>query len=424
MGRPDGPLGEFLDEFMYTPLSLNTAIRVEEAETQFENNSQLDTDLRNVRPGNGSVPFTNGRFEVQTSASGTSAQAIETASLAEYPAGLPLGVGSYIRKDTTPVGFAEWGYGGDLFDDGLYWRLESDGSYSFIREKGGTLTTISESLWATDTELQIVQDENENDVGIVTGLDPLDGSGPSGIDITPPVTALFGVDMVLYGGGGFAPWAVGADRRGRMRKVYPFVFEPAGEEILNQFNQPIFARLDNDGTATADSIITTERQATNFGRSTGPRRGTQHVSSLSKSVTGPTALIGARRRDAGGPTRLDIIDVEGVFDARCHVWFLVNPTVTNSPTWGEPVRDLSGDAAPQTETALEVSEDIEVDPSTGVSLDGNILEGGTGANAAPESTSFASSPFIRGRPVVVMIEPFLDGDVLSQDTVVNFTEGV
>jgi hypothetical protein len=424
VGRPDGPLGEFLDEYLTTPISLNTALRTEEATTQYENNSQLNTDLRNVKPGNGTVSFADGRFTVETTASGDSAQAIETASLAEYSAGLPMGVGLYVRKDTAPVGIAEWGYGGDAFSDELRWRLASDGSYSFQREKGGLTTTIDRELWDSDSDMQVVTNENDTAVGVVQGLDRLDGSGPSGIDIAPPFSTLFGIDMVLYGGGGFAPWTVGMDRRGRVRKVYPFVFSPAGEEVLDQFNQPVFTRLDNDGTATADSIITTERQATTFGKSTGPERATQHVLQEGVTIDSPTAVTALRRADAGGGTRVDILNTELVVNNRAHVWFLVDPDVTNSPTWQQPARDTAGDRAPTNETVVQAADDIAVDASTGISLDGGIVDGGSGANVTVESTSFASSPFIRDRPVVLMLEPFNDSDITSTDLVFNISEGV
>jgi formylglycine-generating enzyme required for sulfatase activity len=60
----------FQQEFT-TPLNLNSAVRTEEVTIQFENNSQADTDLRNVRPGDGTVTFESGRFTVETTATAT-----------------------------------------------------------------------------------------------------------------------------------------------------------------------------------------------------------------------------------------------------------------------------------------------------------------------------------------------------------------
>ena len=70
-----------------------------------------------------------------------------------------------------------------------------------------------------------------------------------------------------------------------------------------------------------------------------------------------------------------------------------------------------------------------VDPSTGVALDGDIVQGTSGggppgSRVSPETTSFRSSPFIRDRPVAVMIEPFAGGaDVTSQEGIININEG-
>jgi len=67
-------LNELKREFqtkLSTPLDLNTAIRTAEVTVQFENNSQADTALRNVTPGDGSVTYSGGAFTVETAATAT-----------------------------------------------------------------------------------------------------------------------------------------------------------------------------------------------------------------------------------------------------------------------------------------------------------------------------------------------------------------
>ena len=419
------------DELL-TPLNLNGAIRTEEVTVQFENNSQADTDLRNVRPGDGSVTFTEGGFDIATAASGTSTQALETAGIGEYAAGLPAAVGMEVQKDSDPVGFAEWGYGGDAFTDGGYWRLTSDGSYEFVRLSGGVETTIPQSLWSADVDRVVVQDADGNDTGVVSGRDPLDGTGPSEADISTPVLGLFGLDIVLYGGGGIAPWFVDLTATGSVEKIYPFVFHPTTENVFEQFNQPVFGRLDNDGTATADSLRITERQFSQFGTNKAPERGTQHCFDLTKTASGPTCLLGVRRADAGGGTRLDLLDTVLAADTDAHVWYVVDPDVTaggGDANWNLPERDFAGNTAPAEETRIEVNESLEVDATTGVALDGDIIEGSSGggppgSEVPADTSSFRSSPFIRDRPVAVMIEPFAGGsDVTSQEGIVNINEG-
>jgi hypothetical protein len=429
----DSPVTEdellaLLKEVKSPPLDLNNAIRTEEVTVQFENNSQADTDLRNLKPGDGSTSFSSGAFTLETTATGTDAQALETAAIGEYAAGLPAGIGLEIRKDDDPSGVAEWGYGGAAFTDEMHWRLKSDGSYEFVREKGGVETTISRSLWKNSVDREPVQDVNSDDTGVVTGRDPLDGTGESEADISTPVLGLFGVDFVLYGGGGFAPWFVDLTAAGRLEKTYPFVFHPTDENVLEQFNQPVFARLDNDGTDTADSLTVTERQFSQFGTNSGPERGTQHCFDLTETVSSPTCLVAVRRASAGGGTRLDIIDTILSVDNNAHVWYIVDPDVTangGDANWTLPERDFAGNTAAADETRLEVNESLEVDATTGIALDGNVIEGGSGAGrATPETSSFRSSPFIRDRPVAVMIEPFAGAnDITSEEGVVNANEG-
>ena len=425
-------VSDVLAESFFGPLNLNNAIRTEEVTVQFENNSQSDTKLRNVKPGDASVDFGAGRFEVTTTATGTDTQALETASIGEYAAGLPGGIGMEVEKESDPVGLAEWGYGGDAFADGFRWQLQSDGSYAVVRQKGGVDTTIPRSLWGSTTDREIVKDENDNVVGVVTGFDKLDGNGPSEADISTPVLGLFGFDFVLYGGGGFAPWFVDLTAQGAVEKLYPFVFHPTTENVLEQFNQPIFAKLDNDGTATADSLFVTERQFSRFGTNEGPERGTQHCFDLEKTAGSPTCLVGIRRADSGGGTRLDVLDVILSVDNTAHVWFIVDPDVTangSDANWSRPDRDFDGTTTPADETKIEVNESLEVDATTGIGLDGDVVQGSSGggppgSRIQPDTTSFRSSPFIRDRPVAVMIEPLAGGSVPSdEEGIVNVNEG-
>jgi hypothetical protein len=418
---------DLLSSKFATPLDLNNAIRTEEVTIQFENNSQENTDLRNVRVGNGTITFANGVFTLETGADGAQAQAIETANIGEYSAGLPAGIGLEIEKDSDPSGFAEWGYGGDVFTDGFYWRLESDGSYKFVREKGGVKTNITRDLWEPTVDREIVTNENGVETGVVTGLDPLDGSADSGVDISTPVLGLFGVDFVLYGGGGFAPWHVDLTAQQEVEKVYPFVFHPTTENILEQFNQPIFARIDNDGTAESDSLTVTERQFTVFGSAASPQRGSQHVFDLNKTVSSPTCIIAIRRADPAGGTRLDILESVLQTDNDVHLWYLVDPDpVANNgdANWVQPQRDFAGNIASSTETSIEVNEALTVDAATGVALDGDIVEGGNRNQTSPGTTSFRSSAFIRDRPVCIMAEPFAGAnDSTTQEGIINVNEG-
>lgn len=430
-GRDGGnaeSVAEALRDTLKPPLDLNGAVRVEEARIQFENNSVLDTDLRNFRPGTGDVVFTGGDYEITTTADGTSRQALETARLGKYNAGLPGAIGMLVGKMDDPVGYAEWGYGGEDFTNAMRWHLASDGTYRFDRVRGGVLTEIPRSLWSQSAGATTITDNNGDTTGEVIGLDPLDGTGDSGVEIATPFLGLFGMDFVLYGGGGVAPWVVDLTADGVVQKVYPFVFAPKRETVLTQFNQPIFGRLDNDGTATADSLTVTERQFTVFGKPSQEPRKTPHVFDLAKTAGTPTALYGIRRRNAGGPVPLNLNSMNVSVDSDAHIYFLVNPTITGGggdANWGQPNYDYAGNTVSTAETTLEVNESLTVDASTGVPIEGGVaLSGGGNTVVNAALSGLDNSLFIRDRPVVAMIEPRAGGnDVTSQEGIQTITEG-
>jgi hypothetical protein len=426
-GTEAEPVRDALRDQLFTEVNLNSAIRVEESTVRFENNSILGSDLRNFRPGNGSVTFTDGEHVVNTTADGASAQAIETARLGEYNAGLPGAIGLLIDLADDPVGFAEWGYGGENFTNELRFRLESDGTYRFDREREGVTTEIPRSLWE-DTPGEVEVTDNDGDVvGEVVGKDPLDGTGPSGSDISTPVLGLFGVDFVLYGGGGFAPWFLDLTTEGVVEKVYPFVFRPRNETVLGQFNQPIFARLDNDGTATADSMTVAERQFSYFGTPTAEPRPTPHCFDLDKNAGSPTAVFGIRRESPTSPAPLSINTLQLNVDNEAHVYYLVNPTIAggdDAANWVRPAYDFAGNQVPNKETTLEVNESLTVDATTGIPIEGGVALAGQGnTTITTDMAELDNSLFIRDEPVVMMVEPRAGAsDVTSQEGVLTVKE--
>lgn len=418
---------EGLRDQLFSEIDLNGAIRVEESQVQFENNSVKDTELRNVKPGSGSVTFANGEFEISTGANGTDAQALETARLGKYNAGLPAAIGILVQKDSNPTGFAEWGYGGDAFSNELRWHLESDGSYRFDRVRAGVETNIPRNLWEESAGVSEITDNNGNTTGEVIGNDPLDGTGESGIEIEPPFIGLFGIDFVLYGGGGFAPWIVDLAGNEIIEKTYAFVFHPLRETVITKFNVPIFGRLDNDGTATADSLTIAERQFSVFGTPQTSPRDTPHVFDLTKTVDSPTCLFGIRRESAGSPVPLNLDKVNVSVDNDAHVYYLIDPTITGGDTaanWVRPDYDYASNSISAAETTLEINESLTVDATTGVPISGGVALSGQGSNVV--STDFAdldNSLFIRDRPVALMMEPRAGGNnVTSQEGVQTVTE--
>lgn len=268
---------------LHSRTDLNDAVRTVEVNNEFLITPERVSDLRDVVAEDGSyiqatdsnrVSYEFDVYEVTTPASASARTALESTTVAQYRPGSVAVAGIYVRAPTAPVGFAEWGYGRepqtvtdsqgtdyDVGEDGLYWRYESDGTISFVIERAGVETVIPQSAWEyQEGDPRPVEDENGDVSGRVYGFGNVDGSTHATHELAPDAGYVYRIDFAWYGGGLVVPKIVTMDKFGAQSAVDLFAFEPRGQTSFTQPNQPLFARLDNDGTATADSLQVAGRQ--------------------------------------------------------------------------------------------------------------------------------------------------------------------
>ena len=160
----------------------------------------------------------------------------------------------------------EWGYFADDRDAGFIFRRDEDGFHLVIRRDGAD---------------QLVVDQAD------FNNDKLDGTGPSGATIDFSEGNIFGIETNLYGypkSVSFmvnARWADGEERPTIMHRAD----NPVSKAIIPDFNLPVRAEVDNNGSTTSRTI-----QCTSFNYAViGKRRPTIRVNSGFGEATLSTA---------------------------------------------------------------------------------------------------------------------------------------
>lgn len=392
---------------LYPPVDLNTAIRTGEVTNQFLLVPRPVSSFRDYLPdGNdddssgandGSVSFSDGAYTVSVpgSASGEQ-QAFESARIGTYRPGSVAVAGLYVRKASTPAGKAEWGYKREGSSDGFYVRYDSDGSLTFVVERGGTETRIPQSDWDSETDKSI-NDESDTTAGRVVGFDAFDGSGRSGIDLDPADGHIYRFDWSWYGGGTTALNIVGMGPSGRQRAWPAVLFEPEGRPSINQPNQPLFARVDTQSETASDQLVVQGRQYSTLGNFRDAQRRTEHFNSGVTVGTSDAAVISFRRKSGDEGVDMDLIDLNVQTDQALHGYLLVDPDFNTGPSWSMPSGvNNSG------ETAVEVEDGSDVDTASGDQYGGFVL--GSGKNTEELSgVGEREFPIVRQKPVVLVM---------------------
>lgn len=309
------------------------------------------------------LEYNEDTYLIKTTATGTDTTSFETAEIGRYRAGSDAVAGLYFQKDNPPVGKVEWGYGRETRtvegqvegNDGFYWRYESDGSLSFIIERAGVDTVIPQSEWGfQENDPRIIQDEDSNDSGYLFGLEPFDGSQHTEHNLDISEGHVYRIDFAWYGGGVIVPKIVILDKYGRQNAIDLFAFKPIGQTSVSQPNQPVFARVDNQGTAEADQCKVAGRQFSVIGDFKDQERETSLLEeNLSvPSGSGDVFAIAFRRKPGFDGIELGIRDIISVTNNPVFLTVDVNAGFgAQSPNWETP----STLTANPEETAIEVA---------------------------------------------------------------------
>lgn len=202
----------------------------------------------------GSVGVTEdtGELKLSTGADGSDRVELRTSQYAQYRSGLFGEAAFGIRLSELPSGdqVARWGY----FDDqaGFGWGVDAESVFTFYREAG------SDTIYRPPA--------HADDAASEWRLDPLDGTGESGLDLSILDGSVFHTAFRLYGHGPVIQYAEPKDSDAHRapevavdRRVYPTQIN------LVDFNRQLRAEVENGGTAQNLDLFLAGRQYSLWG---------------------------------------------------------------------------------------------------------------------------------------------------------------
>lgn len=398
-------------------VGLNDAVINQEITTEFllvpGDTSQLRdviwADDTRVRPDNADVTFSGGKYEIRTADSDSQNQnaiSFESARIGKYRPGEPFYQGIYVEKDSTPVGHMDVGYFRNNEANGPRLRFKSDGSWELRIGNGGVDTVIPQSSWEGGTPREVTN-ENEQVSGEFFGLDKMDGTGPSGIDLTDGVDHVILFIGAWYGGGPVVPCVYGIDDEGNYVPHPIGVFEPKTDVTFQQPNQPATVKLDNEGSTTEDTCYVAGRQYSTAGRSSDETRKASHLAGDDTTITVTstadtyTPILAFRRKSGKEGVGVGAGDLQIFTDQRLQVYVEINADIDEAnTTFGE----ISTVENPE-ESAIEVADPDKTslavnNRGTGFSFNGKLYGQGKNDNEVSEKDPF-EFPVAREDVVVI-----------------------
>lgn len=364
------------------------------------------TDLQNFDPNNvweeeagGTVSLQNGLNVLETDGTqATSRTVLETAPLGVYRSGTQIRVGGGFTGQSDPVGdqYYEWGYGRSNGQSYIRFRETSNDLQFRVSNEISGEKVISRANGDLDHGAKTqITDGNGNVVARVYGIDPMDGTGPSGIDYDGSEGVLSGFRIGWYGPTVTVPFIAGVgDIAGEYReRPFPMcLIDPVNEPLITRPNEPWTWIADNNGSAPGSGSglrrATGGRQFSYGGDITAGKKDIAHQSPQLNpdfSTGGSTVEL----QEAGGPTRT--WKVLGVFkrDATSEetAISLGDVTMTSNAnlyihTRVIPEADISGtlEYSEPTDTHKEscyVSVDMWADTPSRLSVDTATIDGRT-----------------------------------------------
>jgi len=415
-------------------VNLNDTVITQELEPDFtvtpDTVSQLQdviwADGARVRPANADVNYSNGTYTVTTAdgdSNNQNAISFESSKTGAYTPGEPFYFGEYVQKSSAPVGHLDIGYFRNNQDNGPWLRWKSDGSWEFIVANGGKLAKIPQSSWTGGTAREVTN-EDDDVVGEFFGFDKMDGSGPSGIDLTNGVDHVVHIIGAWYGGGALVPSILTMDDKGNYRPHPIGVFEPKNDISFEQPNQPVTARLDNEGGSTEDSVEIAGRQYSSAGESSVEKKKAPHFSEGGVTVgTSYTPVAAFKRKQGEEGTSIDAASIEIQTDQRLFAYLEINADIDDAnTTFQDPSTVMNS-----SETSIEVADPDNSSLATnqrgaGTSYGVEPSIFGAGKNDAVVSESGPSDFPIAREDVVVLWAKTVTGQSATIEFAINFEE--
>jgi len=279
----------------------------------FTDRQDFDTENIWTEENGGAVVLENGLNVLETDGTQAASRAVlETAALGIYRSGTQVRVAGGFTGFEAPTGdqFYEWGYGRAAGESYVRFReTAGDLQVRFSNETSGEKVVSRATGDLEPGSRTVIEDGNGTPVARVYGIDPMDGTGPSGIDYRGTEGVLSGFRVGWYGPTTTVPFMVGTgDVAGEYReKVFPLcLIDPVSEPLFTRPNEPWVWIADNDGTAPGDGdglrLETGGRQFSYGGDIDAVRKDIVHQSpqmSIPMDGSGSTTEI----RESGGATR-------------------------------------------------------------------------------------------------------------------------
>ena len=355
------------------------------------------------------TPSDLGEIEMSTGAD-PQAAALSTNERGIYYPGGQLETGIGIRLNETPTGDQDvrWGYTSEAVNSGIGFGQDVQGLYLWLRRNGVDLLKIYQPDW---------------------NVDPLDGSGESGIDIDTTRGCIYENKLVWYGYGPIE-WSVSCVAEGDINgtrqarrennRILCHRFSPQttdmefdGPAVVNP-NQPLSVKASNNGTAEGISVYVGGRQCSVLGVAEEQRTERDVLEpvvdyNLDSAEGVWTPIIALRRVETFGE-----LDVNPTNIRIQRVQLIADEDVTLRTVWGADVTS-AGWRAPDTwivdgdpESAMEV-QTIEDDGLTASIGDGfqippfQVVRVADQGPARDPQLSVGQDPTVLGRdePVVI-----------------------
>lgn len=365
---------------------------------------------------------------------------LSTAPLGIYRSGTQVRAAGGFTGQSPPTGdqYYEWGYGRDSGDSYIRFRQTADDLQIRVSNEVSGEKVISRAAGDLEPGGKVpIEDANGNLVARCYGLDPMDGTGPSGIDYSPEEGVLSGFRIGWYGPSVTVPnmTQVGDIAGNYREKVFPLcIIETVGEPLITRPNEPWVWIADNSGTAPGTGgglrLDTGGRQFSYGGDIESVRRDIAHQS----PVMNPDFTTGGSTvelQEAGGDTRtwkvlgvykrspndeetaISLADISMTSNRNLYIHARVLPEsdITGTLEYSEPTDTHGESSYVQVDMWADTPSRLSVDTTTidgrtrlkGKSWGGQIVGGSGSRNSftVGDANEFALQ-FVKNYPVVLL----------------------
>lgn len=331
-----------------------------------------------------SVTQVTGEYQLSTSANTNQVAQLDTARRGRYTPGYISVVGMGVRDPAAPTGNVEerWGYFDD--NDGVYFGRDSTGLYVERLKGGARQGKVRQTDWNVDT---------------------LDGSGgsknPSGVTLDPADGHIYRIPHSLYGYGEFRFQVLVTGENG-LFPVSVHNLKAGGEVSLEDWNLPIRAKVETNGTAASKDLFVGGRQYSLRGQFTAQRRiKSERVLDASLSGTTWVPVLSFRKKSGRTSTPVDFTAFELISSDNLLIELRSNATLSDA-SFGTPSDVDSSETAVESDV-FDTGTNTTIDRSTGFQRWQGLHVGGQGGQERASTSQLIESSVKNNDPVSLVM---------------------